>query len=103
MSFIPEETEATITLRVSFATIKIEALRYCCFHLRDGTGCIRVYVCAYTMASMHDERSFIHSSLRCLDEVQVMCPTCPCSVYVRIRMKDRFEILPFTSVATSQD
>ena len=99
---LPEETEPAIALGVYEAVLDGEALGNGCLHSGNGAGGFGVDVSGKTMASMHDEGSVVHASLRGGDEVEIWGSTGPSGVDESVGMEGGFEVLPFTGISANK-
>lgn len=94
--FGPKEAESTVALGVDFTAIDHEALRDSGFHLGGSAAGLGIDISTDAMAAVHDKDAVVHAFLRRGDEVEVMSPTCPGGVDVRVWVENRSQILPFT-------
>jgi len=71
-AFVEERTETPISNCIHSTAIYLGALSDDCFQLCQSSGCFATDICCKTQATMHDERTFVHTRLRgCEDKFEV--------------------------------
>lgn len=72
-----EETKPAVCLGIDLGPVNVEPLRDGRLHLRDSTGGVGCDITRNAVASVHDERAFIHPGLGRGNEVLVTDPAGP--------------------------